>query len=256
MSKVAAKSFGFLKEKNSVLSSAVAGTAWVRNHQSRLVMALILLAMLVVGVLAANSWINKQEEQASQLFLQGLATLDAVVQNLGEPSETSEKKTYTSEQEKWQAAQKQFLEITEKYKMTDVSSLAKFMIADLHEKMNGPEKAEPLFRDLTKELSAKDPFYFVAVERLAYLLEKRGEVKPASDLLSRLNKQKNAFYGDYAAYEQARLLIAQGQTGAARTILENFSKDYPKSSLGTAPADLLSTMPPVAPSAEKPVSTK
>jgi len=218
-----------LKSDDPFLSSAHHAAVFYTSHRKWISIALGCLLLQGVGVFGARAYLEQHGAQSSSAFAEGLNLLDKPV-SAEAPAEGAEK-PFATEVDKWKAAKVKFEAATVQAGSTKVGLLARFYVADLSEKLGDKKAAEEQFQKIVDHLAADSSIYFLAVERLAFLQEARGDKVAAAKTYARLAQTKKGFYRDRAALSQARLYQGSGDTEKARQILQAAIKDLPDSPL-------------------------
>jgi predicted negative regulator of RcsB-dependent stress response len=170
----------------------------------------------------------------------GLALLDASVVGEGEvASPTGTPPSFASEDAQLAATLEALDTIAGS---AGAGLLARFYGADVQVRLGQKDAAIKALRTLAGELSTKDNLYFLAVERLAHLLEESGAAEDAIKELERLSAPGGSFYRDAAAFQIARIHQAQGRTDQARLILSGFKTSFPDSPLNSDVAERLAAL--------------
>ncbi|MEE8410402.1 MAG: tetratricopeptide repeat protein [Myxococcota bacterium] len=248
-----------LKKDDAFLSAASQSAKWLGSHRMQVIAGSIATVAAILAIWGAVEYTRARDIKASALFEQGLELLEADVllqgsNRLPEDSAdtaepTADPPTFADDNAKWTAARDQFQRVVDEGGGSGVVTLARFLLADLYEKLEDVEAAEREFGVLVDELGSGDTLSFLAVERAAYLHESRGDPDGALRLLSKLVNVEQGFYNDHATYHQARIYLAKGETDRARNLLERIQKDFPESSVLARVRNRLAELPakPAAP---------
>lgn len=231
-----------LKKEDAFLVAADQSAQWLQSNKKVVLFAVVLACALIGAVWGAAIHVEEQSRDGSKLLNEGLALLDAQVldeDSTEAPDPEGDPPTFATEEDKWQAARLKFEKSVEVASMSDVGGLGRIYAADMQERVDELESAEAAFAALTRDLPARSNLWFLAVERLAYLKEKRGDLAGAVATFTQLQDDGLSFYDDYSLYHQARLHLQQGKTDKAREILTRVEQDFPDSGLKSNVKDLL-----------------
>jgi hypothetical protein len=172
-----------LKE-DKFTETAAESLSWMREHQGKLKIVLVIALIVVIGAAAAWFYLQRSEQQASLALTKALRTFNAQLRDPGTPPNPAFE-SFTSAKERAEAARKQFKEIAEKYKHTrsgeaasylealaaigagdsasaeqrlkelaagrnkDLGSLARLKLASLYRTSNRDAEAIAIYKDLT-----------------------------------------------------------------------------------------------------------
>jgi tetratricopeptide (TPR) repeat protein len=218
-----------VKSDDAFLSSAHRAAVMYTSHRKWIGIVAGLVLLLGVGAFGARAYLDQHRAESSALFAEGLDILDKPV-STEVPAEGAEK-PFASDAEKWKAAKAKFEAAVDRAGSAKVGVLARFYVADLAEKQGDKKVAEEQFQKIVERLDADSSVFFVAVERLAFLQEARGDKISAAKTYARLVQAKKSFYRDRAALSEARLYQETGDTEKARQVLQAAVKDLPSSPL-------------------------
>ena len=100
---------------------------WSQEHQSKIIAAVI--AVAVIGAIAFGGWyyINSQDEKASLELSVAVRTLETPLRPAGTPAQP-DLPSYESATERATAARKQFQAIADKYSSTHTGKMARYLV--------------------------------------------------------------------------------------------------------------------------------
>jgi predicted negative regulator of RcsB-dependent stress response len=228
-----------LKEEDAFLAAAQQGAHWAGSHRKYVWAGMALLCVVVGTVWGGSYYVERQRTQASEAFNKGMDVLAAEV--ITETADTKAQPqgtppTYASEQDKWKKASEHFQKAASVAGFKDVGVLAQLHVADMADRLGDQGKAEAALTTMIKNLSKKDPMYFLAADRLAYVLESKGSFEAAVASLDPVVNQ-GGFYADYALLHQAHIWVSKGDYAKAKSALKKLETSYTESSvLDTAKA--------------------
>ena len=246
-----------LKTEDAFLHAAHETAGWAKTHRAKLVGGVLAVVVALAALIGGSSYVESRARTGSAELYKGLAILEAQVVPAGaekpaDPNATPP--TYATEDERLKAARAQFEKAIAAGSPTGAVTLSRFMVASLSQQLGEVDAAAKTFGELASSLAPTDPLAFLAVERLAYLQETKGDVQGAIKTLSRIaDGDKKRFYSDAAKFQQARLHHVAGEKVAARSLLEKMEVDHPESSiLEQVRTKLAELGPKAAPVAEAP----
>ena len=245
-----------LKKDDAFIAAAGQSVQWAQTNRQMIIGASVAGAVLILAVWGSFEYLKMKDKAASEEFQKALSVMESQVIAPEDVAEDAEGQTYATDKAKWEAALKAFEKVQEVGGSSGVGQLARFYAGSLQAKLGNKEVALEIYGALAQSLSPDDELYFLAKERQAYLYEALGQHDKALDSFSELARGKTAFYEDYAGLQQARLLLAKGETDKARNILERLQKDFPDSSLKEDIERRLKTMSPAKDSPAEEVSAK
>ena len=232
-----------LKQEDAFLEAANQGAEWFKENRALVNGAAVAVVLGILGTWGGLTYFEDRDRSGSEKLKSAFEIYDAQVVEeasslTANPSGTPP--TYSTTNDKWRAAKDAF-EGLEATGSQGLKTVARFYQADLREKLGDRKGALVAFQALVGNTSAEDAFYFLAVERLAYLQEYQGKVPDAIATYQKL-ESRTAFYADYATYHRARLHMSQGEDEAARTLLEGLEADFPTSSILEGARERLSSL--------------
>ncbi len=219
-----------LKQEDAFLHAANQSAAWLKTHR-RLVVSGVVAAVVLFGLVWGTlEFQRKSAGEASRLFVQATKLKTAeVVKEGADPKK--DPPTFATDKERDEAALAAYLKVVEAAPSSGVADIARFAVADLETKLDKADAALQHFEELLRGLGKTDNLYFLAVERVAYLQEQKGDLEAARKSWRELPRGKDSFYGDRALYQEARITIEKGEADKAREILTQLEKDFPTTTL-------------------------
>jgi tetratricopeptide (TPR) repeat protein len=199
--------------------------AWFDTHGRKLWIGLG--ALVVVGV----AWVLLARYLTTKDYDAGVALHAAVTNNLGvvvAADETAPEDlivpTFTSAQERAKKALEGYKAVETKYGSSNAGKYATLGVANSLFELGKFAEASA---EYTKVLdSAGDDAYlrFRALEGGGYALEAQQKYDDALKKFDELSRFANGAYRTLGDYHRARVLVAQGKAGEAKTVLESLSK--------------------------------
>ena len=234
-----------LKRDDAFLSAAADSAVWAERNKMQLLVGIGVLAIAVIGVVAYDAVSASKGEKAAEALQRATLLENAKVVTADEKADpNAAEPTFASTRERDQAARDAYVKVREASSGKG-EQLARLMVASFDVKLGEKEAAEKELKSLIDAMGADDSLFFLAVERLAYLQEARGDLASAISTLERLKDK--AFYADRAQLRIARLQIAQGDTAKARATLEKVKSEHEKSAVATEAGELLASLGGAAP---------
>lgn len=236
-----------LKKDDAFLSAASQSARWMGAHRWQVVGGSVAAVAAILVAWAAVEYVRERDAAASELYERGITILDAEVlarDSEEAPNPDGDPPTFPDENAKWQAARDQMKKVVDEAGGSGVATLARFLVADLEEKLGNTAEAEKGFTELAESLSPTDTLAYLATERAAYHKEASGDMDGALRLLNRLVNVEQGFYNDHATYHLARLYTTKGDTGRARNLLERIEEEFPDSGILDKVRERLADLPP------------
>ena len=218
-----------LKQQDVFVKAAGQSAAWLKLHQRSILLASIAFIVVAIAIWVVYEYFEANDRKASEWYRQALTQLDGDVMAEGANPEATPP-TFASDTEKWKTARATFQQAAG-VGNSKVKPLADFYIADLDALMGETDAALTAFTDLMKSLGKDDNLYFLAVERRAYLLEKKGEKDAAIEAWQLLAGSSKRFYSDRATYQLARLFHEKDDDKRSRDLLGRFETEFQRSSI-------------------------
>lgn len=222
-----------LKKEDAFQAAAGQSAAWLAENKALAIWSSVGVLAIIAAIWGGAEYLRVRNIDASTLLeaafeLQAAQVIVETEETKADP--TASMPTFASEADRDAAVVAKLEEAMRAAGGSGVGDLARFAIAGIKEKSGDVDGARAIFAELVDGLSAGDSLYFVAVERLAYIQEAKGELDAAITTLSRLSGA-DRFYADFAAYHQARLYQIKGDTERAKNLLERVKKEYPESAI-------------------------
>jgi predicted negative regulator of RcsB-dependent stress response len=221
-----------LSKEDAFTSAAQQSVEWVADHKRQVIVLTSAGFIAIAAIWTGLAWKESRDVAASELLAAAITTYDAQVITESETTKanpTGEEPTFATEEAKRTAALEKFRAVIDAASSSAVADVARFYVGKLEADAGNAAAAEKTFTALVDSLSTKDSLYFLALERLAYLQEGRGDVDGAIAALGRVAQNDEAPFRDVAMYHQARLYLAKGDTERGKNLLAAIEKDFPKS---------------------------
>ncbi len=198
---------------------------WTVEHRTTIIIAAIVAVVLIGGVIGAWYYLNAQDQKASLDLSIAVRTMDTQLRPPGTP-EQPDFPTFTSANERAQAAQKQFQAIVDKYPHTRSSDMAQYFLGVTAQTLGNNADAEQHFKKVAsvgnRELAS------VAKNALAALYGQTNRAKEAVALYQELIKKPTASVSKVTAQLQlAELYQNTNQPLDAKKMYEQIKKENP-----------------------------
>jgi TolA-binding protein len=150
------------------LEAAENAAHWSEEHKTKLIVALI--AVAVIGAMAFGGWYftNLQNEKASAELATAVRTFETVIRPAGMPARP-DFESFASIQERATAARKQFQAIVDKYPRTHTADMARYFVGLASAQLNDYQAAERNLQEMAgsrnSDLAALSKFALASVYR-------------------------------------------------------------------------------------------
>jgi len=211
------------------LDAAEKTVDWSVEHQKKLIIAGIIVAVVAALGVAGWYYIQQQDEKASVEFSQAVRTLDTPVRPPNMPPQPDQP-SFASSKERATAAHKQFQEIADKYPLTHAADFAHYFLGMTSADMGDNAAAE---RELEKVASYHNAdLSSLAKFALASVYRNTNRNKQAIDLYNQLiAKPRTTVPKATAQVELAATYQAANQPLEAKRIYEQIQKENPASQI-------------------------
>ncbi len=209
------------------MEAAERTASWTVEHQSTVIIAGVVVAIVLASILGGWYYLSVQDEKASFDLSQAVRTMDTPLRAPGTP-EQPEFPTFTSLQERSQAASKQLQTIVDKYPHTRTAEMARYLLGVNAANSGDTAIAETDFKaviaDGNRQISS------VAKLALASLYSNNKQAKQAVPLYEQLMAKPTTSVSKVTAELQlAELYENSNQPADAKRIYEQIKKDDPTS---------------------------
>jgi TolA-binding protein len=203
---------------------------WTVEHRSTLIISVIVAAVVLAAGLGGWYYLNTQDEKASLELNQGVRTMDAPIRPAGTPAQP-DILSFTSAEERSQAARKQFQAIVDKYPHTRTADMAHYFVGVTAANLSDNAAAEKNLKDTAsggnREIAAMAKF------ALASLYGQTNRTKEAVALYQELiNKPTTSVSKVTAQLQLADLYQNSNQPLDAKQVYEQIKKENPGNESG------------------------
>lgn len=198
---------------------------WTVEHQSKLMVAAI--AVAIIAAVLGGSWyyLNTQDEKASAELSVAVRTFETPVRLAGMPPQPGFN-SYASSQERATEARKQFQAIVDKYPHTRTADMARYFVgltaAQLNDNAAAERNLQQAAKSSNKDLAALGKF------ALASLYRSENKDSQAVDLYKQLaDKPTTTVSKSTAQLELAGYYESKDKTADAKKLYEQVQKENP-----------------------------
>jgi tetratricopeptide (TPR) repeat protein len=195
---------------------------WASLHQNALAYGTIIVVIIAVIGIGGFYYQQNREQAASALLSQGIDVFSAPIVPAGTPPVAGEA-TFTSIVDRAKAATPKFLEVSQKYKHTDASTLAQYFLGLCSEDLNDNAKAEEYLKAVT-DSRPKDTAA-LAKQALAVLYHSEGRDQDAINLYKQLIAKPTNTVSKAAAQMDLAALYAPKDPTAAKKLYTEVAGD-------------------------------
>ena len=213
---------------------------WTVEHRTTLIISVVVAVILIGGVAGGWYYLNLQDEKASLDLNQAVRTLGTQLRPAGTP-EQPDFPTFTSAQERAQAAQKKFQAIVDSYPHTRTADMAHYFLGVTAVELSDNAAAERNFKQVSS--AGNREVASLAKDALASLYGQTNRTKDAISLYQELiNKPTTSVSKVTAQLQLAELYQAANQPLDAKRIFEQIKKENPSSEAGELAAQKLAQL--------------
>jgi tetratricopeptide (TPR) repeat protein len=200
---------------------------WTVEHQSKLIVAGIVVLVVAGALLGSWYYFNRQDQKASLELAQAVRTMDTPVRPAGMPAEP-DVSTFASPQERATEAHKKFRAIVDRYPHTRSAEFARYFLGVTSANLGDNAAAEREFKAVAglrnEDLAALAKFALASVYR------NTNRSKDAIDLYKQLiDKPTRTVSKTTAQLELAETYQAAGQIDQAKQLYQQIQKENPSS---------------------------
>ena len=201
--------------------------SWSVEHQSKLITAGIVVAVVIALGIGGWYYLNLQDQKASVGFSQAVRTLETPVRPPNMPADPANP-SFASTRERAETARKQFQEIVDKYPHTHAADFAHYFLgmtsADLGDNTGAERELQAVASYHNADLSSLAKFALASVYR------NTNRDKQAIDVYKQLSAKPTATVSKVTAeMELADAYQSANQPMEAKRIYEQIKKDNPTS---------------------------
>jgi uncharacterized protein HemX len=102
------------KFSRATIGAAEATVHWSEEHQSKLIIGALVLAVVLAAIFGGWYYLNQQDQKASMLLNQAVRTMDTQLRPAGTPAQP-DNPSFASAKERTTEAHKQFQAIADQY---------------------------------------------------------------------------------------------------------------------------------------------
>jgi predicted negative regulator of RcsB-dependent stress response len=201
---------------------------WTVEHQSKLILAAIVVAVIVAALVGAWYYNERQDERASADFGRALQTFDMPVRPAGMPAQP-DSPSFASAKERATEAHKHFQELVSKYPHTHVADFSHYFLGVTSAQLGDNAAAERELKNVAdyhnRDLSA------LAKLALAGVYRDTNRTSDAVNLYKQLMEKPSRTVSKQAAeFQLAETYQSAGMTADAKKQYEQIQKEAPAQS--------------------------
>jgi tetratricopeptide (TPR) repeat protein len=226
---------------------------WVQDNQATVMgfLAAVVLAGLGYGVYTVVDKSNNTAATAA--FASALEIWETPVSAdpPADPPAEGKKKPYATAEEKFKAARTAFEGVTSQHKGRGGAIFSQLYVGHAALELGDPQGAVAAYQAFLDAAAKDDPLRFAGYNGLAAAKEATGDVKGAIAALEDLVSLADKADEDAALLGLGRLYQKDGDLDKARARLEKLIADHAESSLKARADELLASLGPTKPAADK-----
>jgi len=201
---------------------------WTVEHQGKLIVAGVVLAVIVAAIIGGWYYNERQDERASVEFGKALQSFDMPVRPAGMPPQ-ADTPSFSSAKERATEAHKQFQDLTNKYPHTHVADFSRYFLGVTSAQLGDNAAAERELKTVAdyhnRDLSA------LAKLALAGLYRDTNRTSDAVNLYKQLIEKPSQTVSKAAAeFQLAETYQGAGMTADAKRQYEQIQKEAPAQS--------------------------
>jgi predicted negative regulator of RcsB-dependent stress response len=201
---------------------------WTVEHQGKLIIAGIVVAVIVAAIIGGWYYNERQDERASADFGKALQAFDTPVRPAGMPAQP-DSPSFASDKERAAEAHKQFQELVSKYPHTHVADFSHYFLGVTSAQLGDNAAAERELKTVAdyhnRDLSA------LAKLALAGVYRDTNRTSDAVNLYKQLmEKPSHTVSKASAEFQLAETYQSAGMTADAKKLYEQIQKEAPAQS--------------------------
>jgi TolA-binding protein len=209
----------------ATFGAAEATVHWTAEHQSKLVIGGIVLALVLGAAFGGWFYLNRQDQKASVEFNQAMRTLDTQLRPAGAPAE-ADLPSFVSAKERATQAHKQFQTVIDQYPHTRTAEFARYFLGLTYVQMGDNAAGERALKDVAS--SHNDDLAALAKLALAAVYRDTNRTKDAIDIYNGLIAKPTRSVGKVRAQiELADTYQSSQQPAEAKRVYEQIQKENP-----------------------------
>ena len=209
----------------ATMDAADATVQWSVEHQSKLIVGGIILAVVVAAVLGVWYHFDRQDLKAGVDLSRALRTLDTPVRPAGMPAQ-ADFPSFASDKERATDAHKQFQAIVDQYPHTHSAEISRYFLARTNADLGDNAAAERDFKEVAS--TGNKDLASLAQLALAAVYRNTNRDKEAIEIYKKLADKPTTAVGKATAQlELAATYQADQQPLEAKRIYEQVQKENP-----------------------------
>jgi tetratricopeptide (TPR) repeat protein len=228
-----------MKQPDKFQEVAKGAIDWISGHKKNSRLAVVTIAVIVVGVGVGMLASNARADKAGALAYEVLRDVGGEVSAVPLPGVAGP--FFATDAERQKAVIASADRAIAEYPSSAAAKLALLMKADAQLRLGEKDAAIGSYERYLGETDRDNALRFGALEGIAFAQEAAGKLDAAAAAWERTAREAPA-YADHADVERARVLAAAGKTEEARKLLEGFAKAHEGSPYATEAADRLARL--------------
>ncbi len=228
-----------LKAPDKFQEVATRAVDWITGHKKQARAGAVIVAVLVVGAIAAGVAGSARDEKAGALGYEVVRAVGAELSSVPLPGQSGP--FFATDAERQKAVIAEADRVIAEYPSTAAGRLALLMKADAQYRLGEADAAIAGYQKYLSESPAEQSLRFGALEGIALALESKGKLDEAAAAWERTAREA-APYADVADLERARVLAAAGKVDEARKLLDGFAGRHKETTLAAEAASRLARM--------------
>ena len=209
----------------ATFGAAEATVHWTVEHQSRLIIGGVVLAVVLGAAFGGWYYLNRQDQRASVELNQAVRTLDTSLRSAGAPAEP-DFPSFASAKERATEARKRFQTVLNNYPHTRTAEFAHYFLGLTSAQMGDNAAAEHDLKDVAS--SHNDDLAGLAKLALAAVYRNTNRTKDAIDLYKGLIAKPTRSVGKVTAQKElAETYQSSQQPAEAKRIYQQMQKENP-----------------------------
>ena len=218
-----------LKQQDQFVTVTQNGLGWAGRNRRSVAVTAGLLLLLIIVLVGGYSLFQHRSQTAQTAFGAAMETYQTPLVKPGQPLPPG-MKTFQTAEERAKAANGQFLDVANRYGMTQSGKLAQYFAGLTYMEEGQNDSAEKTLKQVSESWSSD--LAALGKLALAQLYEQTGRNDQAADLLQQLGKTKDMTVpAGEAQLQLGELYSAEGNTTKAKDIYAKL-KDSDKDSKG------------------------
>lgn len=221
-----------MMKEDEFASSVDKGIHWIKENQTLVIIAATVLIAVTGAYVFTNSFVDNKRDRSEQALAKAIEIV------YFEPV-AGEASPYETKEAQLNAALTELDHVMDSSPTASVAERAQYYRSDIHMQMDKADLALEDLRQLNETSSGV--FKVIVAIKYAGLLEERGELQQAVDVLNKLDDMAltDALLLDYALLARGKMQLRLGETESARLAFTRIVEEFPESAYATQAQDEL-----------------